>query len=131
MCIAGQNDHAAGRICLQLVGIELIAEADVENTRNNCVDSILRMFVWHELYPRGHFDSDYVGAGLCWVADNDGKARRRWESRERLPVDIFRKDRSEIGFTWLVGLVTHVLAPHLLKSGSTGSWGPSTHWGPQ
>jgi hypothetical protein len=30
-CIAGQNDDAAGRIRRQLIGVELIAQADEEN----------------------------------------------------------------------------------------------------
>jgi hypothetical protein len=49
--VARQNDDAAGRIGLKLLGIEPIAEADVENTGDHCVDAILGVFVRHELYP--------------------------------------------------------------------------------
>ena len=31
------------------------------------------------------------------------EADRRWERRERLPVDVFGQDRSENGLAWLVG----------------------------
>jgi len=101
--IARQDDNAAGRISLELVGIELIADANVKDAGDDRVDSILRMFVRHELYPRGYLDPDRVGPGLCWLADNDGKSRRRRESWKRLPLDIFREDRFEIGFAWLMG----------------------------
>jgi hypothetical protein len=40
-CVARQNDDAAGRIGLKLLGIESVTEADVENTGNNCVDAVL------------------------------------------------------------------------------------------
>ena len=43
--VAGQNDDAAGRIGLKLLGFEPITEADVENTGDNCVDAILGVFV--------------------------------------------------------------------------------------
>jgi hypothetical protein len=40
--IARQNDDASGRICLQLFRIELLAQADVENTRDYYIDPVLR-----------------------------------------------------------------------------------------
>src|ERR1700722_10198716 len=36
--VAGQNDDAAGRICFDLVAVEPITEADVENARHERVD---------------------------------------------------------------------------------------------
>ena len=36
--ITGQNDNAAGRICLDLIAVESIAHADVENTRHDRID---------------------------------------------------------------------------------------------
>ena len=41
--IAGENDDATRRIGLQLIGVELIAQADVEDAGDDCVDTILRM----------------------------------------------------------------------------------------
>src|SRR6266436_1844738 len=93
--IARQNDDATGGICLQLIGVELIAEADIENARHNCVHSILRVPVWHQFHAVGYSDPDRVGAGLRGPTDNDCKSDRRWERSEGLPVDIFRQDRSE------------------------------------
>jgi len=57
---AEQNDHTAGRIGVQFIGVELVAQADVEHARNHRVDSILRMAVWHQLLARGEFDSNHV-----------------------------------------------------------------------
>lgn len=93
--IAGQNNDATGRIRLQLIGVELIAQADVENAGDNCVDSILRVPVWHQLHAVGYSDPDRVGAGLRGLTDNDCQAGRRWERRKGLPVDVFGQDRSE------------------------------------
>ena len=101
--IAGQNDDATGRIRRHLIAVEAITQADVENAGHDRVDSVLRMSVRHQLYARGHFDPDRVGAGLRGVTDNDGEPDRRWERRERLPVDLFGQDRSENGLAWLVG----------------------------
>src|SRR6266853_1133319 len=62
--IAGQNDHATGRIRLHLVAVEPIAQADVENAGHDRVHSVLRVSVWHQLHAGGHSDPDRVGAGL-------------------------------------------------------------------
>jgi hypothetical protein len=56
----------------------------------------------HQLHAVRHSDPDRVGAGLQWLADNDGKADRRWERRERLPFDVFGQDRFENGLARLV-----------------------------
>src|SRR5437899_6703530 len=45
--IAGQNDGATDRICLDLVAVELIAQTDVENAGHHRVDSVLRVPAWH------------------------------------------------------------------------------------
>jgi hypothetical protein len=90
--VARQNDDAAGRIGLKLLGIEPITEADVENTGDHCVDAILGVFVRHKLYPGRNFDPDRVGPRLCWIADNGGAMHPRWKTWIRFPDDIFRKD---------------------------------------
>ena len=109
-CIAGENDHAAGRICFQLIRVELIAESDVENAGDHSVDAILGMPVRHQLYAVGNFDSDDVGLGLQRLTDNDrkpglagtpGKASIRClqtESIDRLPG---RDDASQPPFACL------------------------------
>jgi hypothetical protein len=48
-------------------------------------------------------DPDNVRTGLSGFANQHGQTCRRRERRERLPVDIFRQDRSENGFAGLVG----------------------------
>ena len=48
--IAGQNNDAAGWIRFDLVAVELIPQADVEDARHDGVDSVLRVFVRHELH---------------------------------------------------------------------------------
>ena len=69
--VAGQNDDATGRIRLELIGVELIAKADVKNAGYNCVNSILRVPVWHQPHAVRCFDPDRVGAGLRRVTNND------------------------------------------------------------
>ena len=59
--IAGQNNDASGRIGLQFVRVELIAQADVENARDHRVDTILWVPVRHQLDAMGHSDPDRVG----------------------------------------------------------------------
>jgi hypothetical protein len=52
--IARQNDDAPCRIRLQLFRIELLSQADVENTRDYSTDSVLRVSVRHQLNAVGH-----------------------------------------------------------------------------
>jgi hypothetical protein len=51
--IAGQNNDATGRIRLDLIAVELIAEADVEDTGLDGVDSILGVSVRQSFTPEG------------------------------------------------------------------------------
>jgi hypothetical protein len=60
--IAGQNDNATRRVRSQFLAVELIAEADVENAGDDCVDSEVSM--WQQLHAGGHFDADRLGARL-------------------------------------------------------------------
>jgi hypothetical protein len=46
--IARQRDDAAGWICLDLIAIESIAEADVENTGHDGINSVLGVPMRHE-----------------------------------------------------------------------------------
>jgi hypothetical protein len=93
--IARQNDYASGRKCLQRFRIELLAQSDVENTRDYCIDSILRVPVRHQFNAMGHSDPDRVGPGLRGLTHDDSQADRRWERREGFPVDVFGQDRFE------------------------------------
>ena len=79
-------------------GVELIAQADVENARNNCVDTILRVPVWHQLNAMGYSDPDRVGSGLRGLTHDDSQVDRRWERREGFPVDVF--DRTDLKTSW-------------------------------
>jgi len=60
--VAGQNDDATGRISLHLIAVELVAETDVENARQDRVDTILRVPVRHEFHAGRHFDPYRVRA---------------------------------------------------------------------
>src|SRR5262249_33377984 len=102
--IAGEHDNTAGRICLDPVAVELIAEPDVEHTRHDRIDSILRMPMRHQFHPRGHLDPDQVRSGLSRLSHKHGQSGRRWERRKRLPVDLFRQNRFENSFAWLMCL---------------------------
>jgi hypothetical protein len=54
--VAGQNDDAAGRICFDLVAVEPITEADVENAGHDRVVAVLRVSVGHQLHAGGRLD---------------------------------------------------------------------------
>ena len=62
--IAGEYDYATGWIRSNLIAFEPIAQSDVENARHNCVDSVLRVSMWHQLHARGNLDPDHVGTWL-------------------------------------------------------------------
>ena len=87
--IAGQNNNGAWRIGFQLVSVELIAQSDVEDAGNDCVDPILAVLMWHQLHTVGHFDSDRVRPLLRGLTYNNSQTHRWRERRERLPVDVF------------------------------------------
>ena len=92
---AGRKEDATGQIRLQLIGVELITQAYVENAGYNCVDSILRVPVWHQLHPVGYSDPHRVQAGLRGLTNDDRQAGRRWKRGEGFPLDVFGQDRSE------------------------------------
>ena len=56
----------------------------------------------HEFHARGHLNSDEVRSGLSGLSDKHGQSGGWRKRRERLPVDVFRQNRSENGFAWLV-----------------------------
>jgi hypothetical protein len=98
--VTGQHDHTSGRKCLYPVAIELIAETDVKHAGYDCVDPILP--VRHQFCAAGYFHPEDVRTTLGGMANEDGKSRRRRKSGKRLPIDVFRKYRSENGLAWLV-----------------------------
>jgi hypothetical protein len=93
--VAGENDYGAGRIGVQLLSVKLIADANVEDAGNNCVDPILGVSVRHQLHTARYLDPDRVGSGLRWLTNKNSKARRRRECCERLSVDLFGQNCSE------------------------------------
>ncbi len=99
---ARQNDYATGWTCMKFIGVKLIAQPDVKHTGHHCVSSILRVLVRHQLHVVGHSDPDRVWGSLRGLANKYGQPDRRWERRERLPLNVFGKDRSESVLTELV-----------------------------
>src|SRR5580693_3613778 len=86
---AARQDHdRARRVGLQLLFLELLAQADVENTGYDRIDPVLVMPVRHELHAGWQPYPDHVRSGLWRMTHNDGQASRRRERRERFPVDI-------------------------------------------
>jgi hypothetical protein len=61
--------------------------------------SVLRVPMRHEFHTQGHLDPDQVRSGLTGLSNKHCQSGRR---RERLPVDVFRQNRSENGFARLV-----------------------------
>jgi hypothetical protein len=93
--VARENDHSAGRIGFQLTCVEFITQSDIKDTGNHGIDSILWVLVRHQLHAVGRFDPDCIGAGLQGLTHDDGQPDRRWERRERFPIDIFGQDGFE------------------------------------
>jgi hypothetical protein len=70
--VAGQNDNAAGWICVEVLRIESIAQADVKDAGNDRVNSILRVLMRHKLHARGHLDPDQIRPGLSRLSNKHG-----------------------------------------------------------
>ena len=93
--VSGENDYGAGRIGFQLTRVEFIAEADVKDSGNHGVNSILWMPVRHQLLTMRHFDPDGVRAGLRGLTHDDGQPDGRRERWERFQSDVFGQDGFE------------------------------------
>ena len=93
--VAKENDHGARRTGFELTRVELVTQSDIEDAGNHGIDPILGVLVRHQLLAMGRFDPDRVRAGLRGPTHDDGQPDRRWERRERLPIDIFGQDRFE------------------------------------
>src|SRR5262249_21353121 len=93
--VAGQNEHRTGRIGLELVSVETVTPADVEDPGDDRVDPIFGVPVWHQLHAARHLHPDRVRSPLGRVSHDDCEAHRGRECRERLPVDVFREGRLE------------------------------------
>jgi hypothetical protein len=100
--VARQNDHAAGRIGLQLLGVELITQSDVKDAGDNCIDPVLWVPVRHQFHATGHFHPDCVRSLLKWLTNDNRETRRRWKCRERFPVDLFRQNCFKNGLARLM-----------------------------
>ena len=72
--IAGEHDNAAERIWLDLVPVESIAQADVENAGHDRINSILWVPVRHEFHAQGHLDPDQVRSGLSRLPHKHGQS---------------------------------------------------------
>ena len=93
--ITWQNDYRAGWKRLQLIGIELIAQANVEDARDDGVDPVLGMPVRHQLHTVRHVNPDGVRAFVRRFTYDDGEAHGRWERRKGLPVNVLGQDALE------------------------------------
>src|ERR1700733_5945246 len=93
--VAGENDHGAGRIGLELTRVEFITQSDIEHAGNHGIDAIFRVLVRHQLRAVRRFDPDGVRAGLRRLAHDDGQHDATWKLRERLPIDIVGQNSFE------------------------------------
>ena len=93
--VARENDHGTGRIGFQFTRIEFITQSDIKDAGYHGIDSILWVFVRHQLRTVGRFDPDRVRAGFRGLTLYDGQPDGRWERREQLPIDIFGQDGFE------------------------------------
>lgn len=84
--ISRHNDHSAGRICLQLVGIELIAQTDVKDSGDDRVYAVFGVAVRHKFHAAGHLDPDGV---RTWLRRLAYLAILTFESDQRVPTTKF------------------------------------------
>jgi hypothetical protein len=100
--IAWQDNRAAGRMGFHFITVKFGAETYIENTRHHRIDPVLWVLVRHHLHTRRHLDSYDVRSRLSRVSNKHSQSDSWRESWERLPLDVFRHDRSENGFAWLM-----------------------------
>jgi len=101
--VTGQNDYSAWWIRLQFIGVKLIPQADVKDSRNDRVYSVLRVPMGHHLRAVGHLDSDQVRSGLRRLTNENSEACFWREGWERPPIDVVRKNCFESRLAWLMG----------------------------
>jgi hypothetical protein len=97
-----QHDDGAGRVRLQLVRVEVVALADVEDTGDDRVNPVLMVPVRRQLGPGRRLDPDRERTGLGRITHHDGDQDPGRERRERLEVDVPRQDRPEDGLARLM-----------------------------
>ena len=100
--LPGRTTTLPGGCALRSSGSNRVAQADVKDARNHRVNSILRVLMRHKFHASGHLDPDQIRSGLSRVSNKHGQSRRRRKRRERFPIDIFRENRFENVFAWLV-----------------------------
>jgi len=113
--ITGQNDDRAGWIRLQLAGIELITQSNVEDAGNDGVYPVLGMPMGHQFHIVRDVNPDGVRAFLRGFTYNNSEAHRGRERRKRFPLNILGQRRLETGFAWLV------------RSNVIGHWNLASH----
>src|SRR5690348_17031380 len=86
--VSRQYEDAAWRICLQLLRLELVADADVEHTGDDGVDPVLRMHVRHYLGVCGDLDAHNKRARLLRITYENRKADGFGERREGPPLHV-------------------------------------------
>jgi hypothetical protein len=88
---------------LQLLGVELITQADVEDAGHDCIDPVLGVPVRHQLHTVRDLDPDRVRSVLRGSANNNRETRRGWKCCERLPLDGFGQNCPKRSLTRLMG----------------------------
>ena len=61
--VARENDHGAGRIGFHLTRVEFITQSNIKTPENHGIDSIICVFVRHQLLAVGRLDPDRVRGG--------------------------------------------------------------------
>src|SRR5215472_10637852 len=93
--IAGKDDDRAGWISGEGVTIERITQTNVENARDNRVNTVFRMPMRHQLCTKRRFHTNDVWPRLRRIAHDNCQLYAGRERSKRLPVDVFRKNRYE------------------------------------
>jgi hypothetical protein len=93
--IAGKDNHCSHRVSGKPALIELLAQADVEDSRHHGVDAIFGVFMRHHSGACTYAHADHVRSRLLRITNQDGQTRD-WRIRSKgLLLKILRPDRTK------------------------------------
>jgi len=93
--IGGKHNHCTHGVSGELALIELLTQADVEDSRDHGVDAIFGVFMRHQSGACRYAHADHIRSGLLGFANEDGYSRGRRIRSQFPPLKIFRPDRAK------------------------------------
>ena|SRR5579862_6132527 len=93
--IAGKDDHCSRRVSSKSALIELLAQADIEDSRHHGVDAIFGVLMRHHSGTCRYPHADHIRPRLLRITNEDGQTRGRRIRSKRLPLKILGPDRTK------------------------------------